>query len=95
MKNVNQIKKTIINILTISKNIYNKLTPSCLRRSKIKYGNYFIFGKRELAFHKSIKEGRKVFKYHQSTIDDDNDKNKIRFKKINSLYLHHQKNCRH
>ena len=69
------------------KNIYNKLTPSCLRRSKIKYGNYFIFGKRELAFHKSIKEGRKVFKYHQSTIDDDNDKNKIRFKKINSLYL--------
>ena len=71
------------------KNIYNKLTPSCLRKNKIKYGNYFIFGKRELAFHQSIKEGRKVFKYHQSTIDDENLRggSKIKIKKINSLYI--------
>ena len=67
------------------KNNYNKLTPTCLERSKTKYGNFFIFGKRELAFHKSIREGRKVFKYHQSTLDDTNNKRRIR--KINSLYL--------
>ena len=66
------------------KNNYNRLTPSCLRRSQSKYGNFFIFGKRELAFHKSIREGRKVFKYHQSTMEDDSKK---RIKKINSLYL--------
>ena len=71
------------------KNIYNRLTPSCLRKNKIKYGNYFIFGKREIAFHQSIKEGRKVFKYHQSTIDDENlgGGGKIKIKKINSLYI--------
>ena len=68
----------------IIKNNYNRLTPSCLRRNKTKYGNFFIFGKRELAFHKSIREGRKVFKYHQSTMEDEGKK---RMKKINSLYL--------
>ena len=68
----------------IIKNNYNRLTPSCLRRNKTKYGNFFIFGKRELAFHKSIREGRKVFKYHQSTMEDEDKK---RMKKINSLYL--------
>ena len=70
----------------IIKNIYNKMTPLGLKNSKTKYGNFFIFGKREIAFHKSIREGRKVFKYHQSTIEDNSNK-KRRIRKINSLYL--------
>ena len=83
-------KKEILNKTTFdffSKNIinnYNRLTPSCLRRNKTnkaKYGNFFIFGKRELAFNKSIRDGRKVFKYHQSTFEIDDKKNG------NSLYL--------
>ena len=91
--NSSNSKKEIFSKTTIDffsknniKNKYNKLTPSCLRRSKTKYGNFFIFGKRELAFHKSIREGRKVFKYHQSTFEDD-DKKKVKIKKISSLYL--------
>ena len=83
------INNTAINFHSrnnVIKNNYNKLTPSCLHRSRTKYGNFFIFGKRELAFHKSIKEGRKVFKYHQSTIDYE-DPRKARIRKINSLYL--------
>jgi len=83
------INNTAINFHSrnsVIKNNYNKLTPSCLHRSRKKYGNFFIFGKRELAFHKSIKEGRKVFKYHQSTIEDEDPK-KARIRKINSLYL--------
>ena len=86
--NSSNSKKEIFSKTTIDffsknniKNKYNKLTPSCLRRSKTKYGNFFIFGKRELAFHKSIREGRKVFKYHQSTFEDD-DKKKVKIKKI-------------
>ena len=78
--------KTTIDFYTkrnLIKNNFNRLTPSCLRRSKTKYGNFFIFGKREIAFHKSMAEGRKVFKYHQSTMEED----KKRIKKINSLYL--------
>ena len=69
-----------------SRNIFNKLSPSNLSKSITKYGNFFIFGKRELAFNKSIKEGRKVFKYHQSALDREDQKiNKER--KKNSLYL--------
>ena len=78
--------KTTIDFYTkrnLIKNNFNRLTPSYLRRSKTKYGNFFIFGKREIAFHKSMAEGRKVFKYHQSTMEED----KKRIKKINSLYL--------
>ena len=68
------------------KNIYNKLSTTSLSKKNEKYGNFFIFGKRELAFNKSMREGRKVFKYHQSTIDEEDEKiNKKR--KISSLYI--------
>lgn len=69
------------------KNIYNKLTPSCLRNNK-KYGNYYIFGKRELIFRKIMSQGRKVFKYHQS-IGIENKKSTLKpsRKKSNSLFL--------
>ena len=43
----------------IIKNNYNRLTPSCLRRNKTKYGNFFIFGKRELAFHNNGRRRKK------------------------------------
>ena len=72
------------------KNMYNRLTPSCLRNNK-KYGNFYIFGKRELAFNKSVKEGKLVFKYHQSIGIEKKPKNIIKImnpNKINdSLYL--------
>ena len=68
------------------KNIYNKLNSTTISKSKIKYDNFYIFGKRELAFQKSIEEGRKVFKYHQSTIDIEEQKSN-RLRKTNSLYL--------
>ena len=72
------------------KNMYNRLTPSCLRNNK-KYGNFYIFGKRELAFNKSVKEGKLVFKYHQSIGIEKKPKNiikKMNPNKINdSLYL--------
>ena len=94
--NNNSITKEIVSKTTMDfytkknviKNNYNKMSPSSLYKSKnkAKYGNFFIFGKRELAFHNSIREGRKVFKYHQSSIDDEDD-NKVRLKKVNSLYL--------
>ena len=68
------------------KNMYNKLTPSCLRKNK-KFGNFYIFGKRELAFDKSMKEGKLVFKYHQS-IGMEKKRKSIKIKKYtNSLYL--------
>ena len=75
-----------------SETTLNKLTPSSLCKSRSrsisKYDNYFIFAKRELAFNRSVKEGKKVFKYHQSTLDDDDI---IKLRKIpkmnNTLYL--------
>lgn len=70
-------------------NIYNKFTLSCLRKNK-KYGNFFIFGKRDMAFNKNIKKGKKVFKYNQSLLEE---KQKLNFKK-NSLYLTENKTCK-
>ena len=77
-----------------SETTLNRLTPSSLYRNRSrsrsisKYDNYFIFAKRELAFNRSVKEGKKVFKYHQSTLDDDDI---IKLRKIpkmnNTLYL--------
>ena len=71
-------------------NIYNRFTPSCLRRNK-KYGNFYIFGKREIALNKSIQEGKLVFKYHQSIGIEkkpENNNKIINFNKLSdSLYL--------
>ena len=67
-------------------NIYKKLNSTTISKSKTKYDNFYIFGKRELAFQKSMEEGRKVFKYHQSTIDIEEEKSN-RIRKTNSLYL--------
>ena len=67
-------------------NIYKKLNSTTISKSKTKYDNFYIFGKRELAFQKSMEEGRKVFKYHQSTIDIEEEKSN-RIRKSNSLYL--------
>ena len=68
------------------RNLFNKLNSTTINKSKTKYDNYFIFGKRELAIQKSMEEGRKVFKYHQSTIDIEEEKSK-RIRKKNTLYL--------
>lgn len=68
------------------RNLFNKLNSTTINKSKTKYDNFFIFGKRELAFQKSMEEGRKVFKYHQSTIDIEEEKSK-RIRKKNTLYL--------
>ena len=68
------------------KNMYNRLTPSCLRKNK-KYGNFYIFGKREIAFNKNMKEGRRVFKYYQSIGIEKKPKNIKINKTVNSLYL--------
>ena len=68
------------------KNMYNRLTPSCLRKNK-KYGNFYIFGKREIAFKKNMREGRRVFKYHQSIGIEKKPKNIKINKTVNSLYL--------
>ena len=74
------------NSVTI-KNMFNKLTPSCLRNNK-KYGNFYIFGKRELIFRKIMSQGRKVFKYHQSIgIEKKKSTSEHSLKKTNSFYL--------
>ena len=71
--------KNCINI----KNIYNKITPSCLRKNK-KYGNFYIFGKRELYLNQSIKEGKKVFKYQELVGNLKKPKNMRKITKSNS-----------
>ncbi len=49
----------------VIKNIYNRFTLSCFRKSN-KFTNFCFFGKRELAFRKSLEEGIGAFKYIQS-----------------------------
>jgi hypothetical protein len=67
---------------------YKKILPSSLcKNNQTKYDNVYIFGKRELAFKRSIKKGRKVFKYTQSTFYDDEEPKKSIIQKNNSLYL--------
>ena len=65
------------------KNIFNKLASSFYQKVKKKYRNLYIFEKREIAYNKSIQEGRKVFKYDQSIELMKN----TRRNKRNSLYL--------
>ena len=67
------------------KNIFNKLASSFYQKVKKKYRNLYIFEKRELAYNKSIQEGRKVFKYDQSIeLMKNSKRNRGSF---NSLYL--------
>ena len=67
------------------KNIFNKLASSFYQKVKKKYRNLYIFEKRELAYNKSIQEGRKVFKYDQSIeLMKSSKRNRGSF---NSLYL--------
>ena len=73
----------------IIKNIYNRFTPSCFRKSN-KFANFCIFGKRELAFQKSMEDGINAFKYSQSFgLDKKNNQTILRNKNCisNSLYL--------
>ena len=73
----------------IIKNIYNRFTPSCFRKSN-KFANFCIFGKRELAFQKSMEDGISAFKYSQSFgLDKKNNQTILRNKNCisNSLYL--------
>ena len=91
MKKINIMNNTAYNYHSRNKSetTLNKLTPSslCRNRSISKYDNYFIFAKRELAFNRSVKEGKKVFKYNQSTIDDQDIIQLRKIPKMNSLYL--------
>ena len=67
------------------KNIFNKLSSSFYQKVKKKYRNLYIFEKREIAYNKSIQEGRKVFKYDQSIeLMKSSKRNRGSF---NSLYL--------
>ena len=67
------------------KNIFNKLASSFYQKVKKKYRNLYIFEKREIAYNKSIQEGRKVFKYDQSIeLMKNSKRNRGSF---NSLYL--------
>ena len=68
------------------KNIFNKLASSSFyQKVKKKYRNLYIFEKREIAYNKSIQEGRKVFKYDQSIeLMKSSKRNRGSF---NSLYL--------
>ena len=67
------------------KNIFNKLASSFYQKVKKKYRNLYIFEKREIAYNKSIQEGRKVFKYDQSIeLMKSSKRNRGSF---NSLYL--------
>ena len=70
------------------KNIFNRFTPSCFRKNN-KFGNFCIFGKRELAFQKNMEEGRRVFKYQQSIGLEKKNQTIIANKNFinNSLYL--------
>ena len=71
------------------KNMYNRLTPLCIRNKKKKYGNFYIFGKREIIFRKIMKQGKKVFRYNQSLRMEKNNKSRILHsnKNSNSLFL--------
>ena len=67
------------------KNIFNKNTPTFYQNVKKKFRNLYIFGKRELAYNKSMQEGRKVFKYNQSIELVKSSKKKKRA--FNTIYL--------
>ena len=65
------------------KKAFNKYASSFYQKVKKKYRNLYIFEKREIAYNRSIQEGRKVFKYDQSIELMKN----TRRNKRNSLYL--------
>ena len=67
------------------KNIINKNTLTFYQNVKKKFRNLYIFGKRELAYNKSMQEGRKVFKYNQSIELVKSSKKKKRA--FNTIYL--------
>ena len=52
----------------LSRNNSKKLTYLSLNENKSKYANYYIFSKREYAFHKSIQNNKKVFKYQNYSL---------------------------
>ena len=65
------------------KKAFNKYASSFYQKVKKKYRNLYIFEKREIAYNRSIQEGRKVFKYDQSIELMKNTRRNRR----NSLYL--------
>ena len=65
------------------KKAFNKYASSFYQKVKKKYRNLYIFEKREIAYNRSIQEGRKVFKYDQSIELMKNSRRNRR----NSLYL--------
>ena len=79
----------------LSRNFNNKrLTSISLIGNKTKYANYYIFSKRENAFHQSIQNNKKVFKYQNFSLFEEKGKtttNKIRRKKKNNNNLNNNK----
>ena len=79
----------------LSRNFNNKrLTSISLIGNKTKYANYYIFSKRENAFHQSIQNNKKVFKYQNFSLFEEKGKtttNKIRRKKNNNNNLNNNK----
>jgi hypothetical protein len=78
----------------LSRNINKRLTSISLIENKTKYANFYIFSKRENAFHQSMQNNKKVFKYQNFSLFEEKGKttsNKIRRNKINNNNLNNNK----
>ena len=84
----------------LSRNNNKKLTSISLNENKTKYANYYIFSKREFAFHQSIQNNKKVFKYQNYSLFEEKagttrnkikkrikNNNNLKSNKYSSLYL--------
>ena len=84
----------------LSRNNNKKLTSISLNENKTKYANCYIFSKREFAFHQSIQNNKKVFKYQNYSLFEEKagttlnrikkrikNNNNLKRNKYSSLYL--------
>ena len=84
----------------LSRNNNKKLAYLSLNENKTKYANYYIFSKREFAFHQSIQNNKKVFKYQNYSLFEEKagttlnrikkrikNNNNLKRNKYSSLYL--------
>ena len=84
----------------LSRNNNKKLTSISLNENKTKYANRYIFSKREFAFHQSIQNNKKVFKYQNYSLFEEKagttinrikkrikNNNNLKRNKYSSLYL--------
>ena len=65
----------------LSRNFNKRLTSISLNENKTKYANFYIFSKREYAFHKSIENNKKVFKYQNYSLFEEKNRTVNRLKR--------------